>query len=101
MMLNRWTVRLASVASRQFQPVMTPPVLMPATWQLLASPRVPKRTYASPSAKNLKRTALYPVHVDAGAKMVPFGGYDMPLEYAGQAHVQSHSWTREKASLFD
>jgi aminomethyltransferase len=49
----------------------------------------------------LKRTALYQLHVDAGAKIVPFGGYDMPLEYKDQSHAESHKWTREKASLFD
>ncbi len=33
--------------------------------------------------------------------MVPFGGYDMPLEYEDQSHRESHNWTREQASLFD
>lgn len=105
MMLSRGTMRLAGVASRQFRPVTTPHVIAPATWQLCPprkdSPRAYKRTYASQSAQKLKRTALYPLHLEAGAKIVPFGGYDMPLEYAGQSHVQSHNWTREKASLFD
>ena len=36
-----------------------------------------------------------------GAKMVPFAGYDMPLEYKDQSHSESHTWTREHASLFD
>lgn len=33
--------------------------------------------------------------------MVPFGGYDMPLEYKDLSHTESHNWTREKASVFD
>jgi len=33
--------------------------------------------------------------------MVPFGGYHMPLQYNDQSIVESHLWTREKASLFD
>jgi aminomethyltransferase len=57
--------------------------------------------YGSQAQSPLKRTALYQLHVDAGAKIVPFGGYDMPLEYKDQSHVESHKWTREKASLFD
>jgi aminomethyltransferase len=36
-----------------------------------------------------------------GAKMVPFGGYSMPLQYADLSHSESHHWTRQKASLFD
>lgn len=59
------------------------------------------RNYTSPSDTKLKRTPLYDAHVEAGAKMVPFAGYDMPLEYAGQSHTDSHKWVREKAGLFD
>lgn len=33
--------------------------------------------------------------------MVPFAGFSMPLQYADLSHVESHKWTREKASLFD
>lgn len=33
--------------------------------------------------------------------MVPFAGFDMPLQYADLSHTESHHWTREKASLFD
>lgn len=33
--------------------------------------------------------------------MVPFAGFSMPLQYADLSHVESHHWTREKASLFD
>ena len=31
----------------------------------------------------LKRTALYPVHCALGAKMVDFGGWEMPVQYSG------------------
>src|SRR3989304_365346 len=34
-------------------------------------------------AEALKRTPLYAVHVKAGARMVPFGGWEMPVQYAG------------------
>lgn len=57
--------------------------------------------YASNSSESLSKTQLYDLHVEHGAKMVPFAGFDMPLQYADLSHVESHMWTREKASLFD
>ena len=65
-----------------------------------------RRTYASSSdaAKPdspLNRTALYDLHVEHGGKMVPFGGYEMPVQYSDLSVGESHKWTREKASLFD
>jgi aminomethyltransferase len=51
--------------------------------------------------QNPGRTALYDLHVQHGAKMVPFGGYSMPVQYADLSVSDSHHWTREKASLFD
>lgn len=57
--------------------------------------------YASASSEPLRKTQLYDLHEAHGAKMVPFAGYSMPLQYADLSHVESHMWTREKASLFD
>lgn len=48
----------------------------------------------------LKRTPLYDRHVAAGAKMVPFAGYEMPVQYP-LGVLKEHLWTREKAGLFD
>lgn len=48
----------------------------------------------------LKRTPLYDLHVAAGAKMVPFAGYEMPVQYP-LGVLKEHLWTREKAGLFD
>ncbi|KAL4969164.1 glycine decarboxylase subunit T [Aspergillus stella-maris] len=50
---------------------------------------------------SLHQTQLYNLHVANGAKMVPFAGFSMPLQYGDLSHVESHLWTREKASLFD
>ena len=45
------------------------------------------------------RTALYQTHVDLGARMVPFGGWDMPVQYQGTiAEVEA---VRNSAGLFD
>ncbi|CAI6334261.1 unnamed protein product [Periconia digitata] len=49
----------------------------------------------------LGRTGLYELHSKHGAKFVPFGGYSMPVQYSDLGIVESHHWTREKASLFD
>ncbi len=58
---------------------------------------------AEPSAATpepLKRTPLYDLHVAAGAKMVPFAGYEMPVQYP-MGVLKEHLWTRDKAGLFD
>jgi aminomethyltransferase len=49
--------------------------------------------------ENLRRTALYDLHVSLGARMVPFAGYAMPVQYEGI--LGEHRWTREHAGLFD
>ena len=56
---------------------------------------------ASSSDGGLGRTALHELHVENGGKMVPFGGYSMPVQYSDLSVGESHKWTREKASLFD
>ena len=47
----------------------------------------------------LMRTALFDLHVELGAKMVPFAGYEMPLQYRGI--IAEHLHARAKAVLFD
>ena len=46
-----------------------------------------------------KKTALYDEHVKLNAKMVPFGGWMMPVQYEGI--IKEHNSTRENAGLFD
>ncbi|MGJ8615684.1 MAG: glycine cleavage system aminomethyltransferase GcvT [Sulfitobacter sp.] len=48
----------------------------------------------------LKRTPLYDLHVKLGAKMVPFAGYDMPVQYP-MGVMKEHQHTREAAGVFD
>src|SRR5580692_13162545 len=48
----------------------------------------------------LRRTPLYALHLELGAKMVPFSGYDMPVQYPAGI-LKEHLHTREKAGLFD
>jgi glycine cleavage system T protein (aminomethyltransferase) len=46
-----------------------------------------------------QRTPLYQQHVDAGARIVDFGGWDMPLHYGSQ--LDEHHSVRSKAGVFD
>jgi aminomethyltransferase len=48
----------------------------------------------------LRRTPLYDLHVARGARMVPFAGYEMPVQYPGGI-IAEHLHTRAKAGLFD
>ena len=48
----------------------------------------------------LKRTGLYDLHVERGAKMVPFAGYEMPVQYP-LGVMKEHLHTRAAAGLFD
>jgi aminomethyltransferase len=52
------------------------------------------------SATALLRTPLFDLHVELGAKMVPFAGYEMPVNYPGGI-IAEHRWCRESAALFD
>ena len=48
----------------------------------------------------LKRTPLHDIHVALGAKMVPFAGYEMPVQYPTGITAE-HKAVRERAGLFD
>jgi aminomethyltransferase len=51
-------------------------------------------------AESLKRTPLYAEHVGLGAKMVPFAGYEMPVQYPAGI-LEEHKAVRTRAGLFD
>lgn len=52
------------------------------------------------STESLKKTPLYDLHLARGAKMVPFAGYEMPVQYPSGVKNE-HLHTRSKAGLFD
>ncbi len=52
------------------------------------------------SADALQRTPLYDLHLELGAKMVPFAGYSMPVSYPSGI-IAEHRQCRESAALFD
>ena len=47
----------------------------------------------------LQRTALFDVHRALGARIVPFGGFEMPVQYQGV--IAEHDAVRKHAGLFD
>ena len=54
---------------------------------------------SAPADSPLKRTSLHATHVALGARMVPFGGWDMPVQYSGIS--AEHKAVRTAAGLFD
>jgi aminomethyltransferase len=51
------------------------------------------------AAGTLRRTALYEAHKRLSARMVPFAGYEMPVQYTGV--IEEHNAVRERAGMFD
>jgi aminomethyltransferase len=58
------------------------------------------RQMAEPITTALKRTPLHGLHLRLGAKMVPFAGWEMPVQY-GLGVMKEHLHTRAAAGLFD
>ncbi len=54
----------------------------------------------SDTAADLLKTPLHALHVELGARMVPFAGYSMPVQYKSGL-IAEHKQTRESAGLFD
>ena len=56
---------------------------------------------AEPAASdNLKRTQLYALNVELGGKIVPFAGYEMPVQFP-TGILKEHLHTRASAGLFE
>src|SRR3954467_10368725 len=56
---------------------------------------------SSSRAPSLRTSPLHDRHVSLGAKFAEFGGWSMPLEYAGSGVVKEHTAVREAVGLFD
>jgi len=54
---------------------------------------------AAAASETLRRTALFDRHVAAGARLVPFAGWEMPVQYAGVR--EEHLAVRSRAGVFD
>ena len=60
---------------------------------------LPAFKWTEPENPELKRTKLYEVHKSSGGRMVPFAGWEMPVQYTGI--YEEHLATRQAAGLFD
>jgi aminomethyltransferase len=61
----------------------------------------PADTTVDAVAAPVRRTALYDRHVELGAKLADFGGYEMPIEYPGGGVLAEHEAVRTRVGLFD
>src|SRR5688572_12895107 len=52
-------------------------------------------------SETLRRSPLHDRHVALGAKFAAFGGWEMPLEYAGGGVLKEHAAVREAVGVFD
>lgn len=59
-----------------------------------------ERAIAGTETTGLKKTALYELHFECGGKMVPFAGYEMPVQFPAGI-LGEHNHTRAASSLFD
>src|SRR3954470_18185979 len=58
------------------------------------------RLSAASTTADLRTTPLHALHVELGARMVPFAGYSMPVQYPAGLMAEHHQ-TRNSAGLFD
>ncbi len=54
---------------------------------------------SQPPETALRRTALHGLHTELGGRLVPFAGWEMPVQYEGV--IAEHTWCRSSAALFD
>src|SRR5216683_2644480 len=57
-------------------------------------------TQPTSSSSGLKRTPLHHLHVELGARLLPFAGYEMPINFPNGI-LKEHLHTRAAAGLFD
>lgn len=67
--------------------------------RLIKPDTLPEDDVATTETGQLKRTALYEQHKALGAKIIPFAGWEMPVQYEGI--LAEHKRVRSKAGLFD
>jgi len=60
---------------------------------------LPDFNWEEPAKEPIKRTILYDLHQELGARMVPFAGWEMPVRY--DSVLEEHNAVRENAGIFD
>ena len=99
------TERARAIGTSSSLPVTRNRLRQPALASASSSPAPAPARHASssaaPGSETLQKTGLYDLHLAHGAKMVPFGGFHMPVQYSALSVSQSHVFTRTQASIFD
>jgi len=87
---------------RTTNPLRTTTVIPKANFSRSSSDgtKMQSRPFGTQTNEPLKKTTLWPLHLELKAKMVPFSGWDMPVQYSDSI-IDSHLHTRQQASLFD
>ena len=70
-----------------------------SNWAIETPPALPEFHWTEPADPPLRRTALNATHRALGGRMVPFAGWEMPVQYTGVK--EEHEATRQAAGLFD
>jgi aminomethyltransferase len=68
-------------------------------WTIVRGPTTVPRTMSESATQPLRRTPIYEEHVALGGRIVPFAGWEMPVQYTGI--VDEHTAVRTAAGLFD
>ncbi|KAH8663150.1 hypothetical protein BGZ60DRAFT_380476 [Tricladium varicosporioides] len=101
--LSRPIRSLSTALNSKSTPRPSPQILTPITALRYSNSAnlVTTRHASSSSPSNLQKTPLHDLHIAHGGKMVPFGGFSMPVSYSSLSGSASHHFTRSHASLFD
>lgn len=70
-------------------------------FRTISTTRAPLLNCSKPEEEQMLKTALYDFHMENKAKMAPFAGYQMPIQYGSVSITQSHLHTRNHVSIFD
>jgi glycine hydroxymethyltransferase len=70
-----------------------------SVWAAEGLPPLPAFVWKAPAGQELRRTPLFDTHRAMGGRMVPFAGWEMPVQYSGV--LEEHIATRSAAGLFD
>ncbi|TVY54995.1 putative aminomethyltransferase [Lachnellula suecica] len=92
---------LSTALLRTSTPPSSPTSLVPTSALQRLSLSTVRHASSTPASSELQKTPLYDLHVAHGGKMVPFGGFHMPVQYDSLSVSASHHFTRSHASLFD
>jgi glycine hydroxymethyltransferase len=90
------TIEIPSKSEESFAD--TKPYYVGVKGRAQSTERLPEFTW-EPQEDGLQRTGLYETHVALGARMVPFGGWEMPVWYSSV--TDEHEAVRQAAGLFD